>query len=383
MLVKNNIIFAYIFLALSFQAGAEEEKKDLKILLEFAPDAIIQNEPFTLNILVNHPDPDEIYMEPPDFHGAFTMERMRVETRFVLSSPREGDRWTDFEFLLTAIETGSQRLDPFQITVFEETVKTNPVNVYVREEKLDTKIALAWFGEGGRGRVYPVRIGDSREVALRITNWRESSVYPAIPLRIEAPQNAIIEGAALSKNDRDAGIILRLKIIPLDEKPIIINRQSVYYEKNPLEIPALQVNVLPAAVKGEKGEEKKAGETSYGETAFIQTTFTAQKTEEASANPYVSFSTLINNNKNIFILLREGIDDCVNEAALLWSQGQYAAALAALRRGERVLTAGYAVRTARIICENMLKLPPSPREPWLPHRPLLFIFTFSAAVFIF
>jgi hypothetical protein len=379
--IKQTAVFAYFFLALifqaGFQAGAEEERENLKFLLEFSPDAVIQNEPFTFNIIVNHSAPDEVYIEPPDFHDAFRIERLRVETRFVFDSPREGNRWTVFEFLLTAVEAGAQRLDPFQITVFEETVMTNPISIQVREENPNAKISFAWFGANGRSGVYPVRMGDSREFVLRVTNW-EKTAYPAIQLRIEAPQNAIIEELPLSKNDRDTGIILRLQIIPLDENPVNINKQIVYYEKNPLEIPPLQISVLPAAVIAQKDE---TGTTSYSETELPQT---APDTHKITAAPLsVSFSVLMDNNKNIFFPLRTGVDACISEAAFLWQQERYAAALAVLRHGESSLVAGYAVRTARIICENAVGLPSCPNELWLPRCPLLFIFIFSAVFSVF
>jgi hypothetical protein len=374
--MKQSAVFAYFFLALIFRSGAEEAREDLKILLEFAPDAVTQNEPFTFNIIVNHPYPDEIYVEPPDFHDVFRAERLRVESRFILDSPRDGDRWTVFEFLLTALEAGAQRLDPFLITVFEETVMTNTINVKVREENFNTQTTLAWFGQNGRARVYPVRVGDSCEIALRVTNWEKNKVYPNIQIRIESPQNAIIEETPLSKNDRDTGTVLRLLIIPLDEKPVNISKQSVYHEKTLLEIPPLQISTLPALRKDKKDESSK---TSQNETMLIQTVSDEQEIDPAPLS--VSFSAMINDNKNIFAPLRTGVNDCVNKAAFLWYMEQYAAALAVLRRGEFSLTAGHAVRTARITCENALNLPPCPNELWLPNRPLLFIFIFSAALF--
>jgi hypothetical protein len=220
-------------------------------------------------------------------------------------------------------------------------------------------------------------VGNSRELVLRVTNW-EKTAYPAVQLRIEAPQNAIIEELPLSKNDRGAGIVLRLQIIPLDENPVNINKQIVYYEKIPLEIPPLQLSVLPSAVTVQKDE---TGTTSYSKTELSQTVPDTHKI--AAAPRSVSFSVLIDNNKNIFAPLRAGVDACISEAAFLWAQERYAAALAVLRRGESSLAAGYAVRTARIICENAVGLPSCPNELWLPRRPLLFIFIFSAVFFVF
>ncbi|MDR2659497.1 MAG: BatD family protein [Spirochaetaceae bacterium] len=367
-------ITAYFFLAPIFQAQAIEAGDDLKILLEFSPDAIVENEPFTFNILVNHSNPDEIYIEAPDFHDAFRLDRLRVESRLVLNTPREADRWTVYEFLLTAVKSGPQKLEPFQITVFDQTLLTNTFNLQVREEYRDTKAALAWTGQSVR----PLRFGDSREAALRITSWEKDKPYPeSLPLRIEAPQNAIVEEMPLSKTDRTAGIVLRLMIIPLDEKPVRIDRQIVYYGKTLLEIPPLSISVLPALppspvpAAGEL-ERINAGETVFEETSAV----TEQKVEPRALD--ISFSTLMPSKKNIFSLFMTGAEDCVNNAAGLWNRGEYAAALAVLRRGERTLTAGYAVREARVICENTLDLPLCLNEPWLPYRPLFFIFIFFA-----
>lgn len=378
---KKYLIPAFFLAAAVPCAVAEEAQEDLKILLEFAPDAVTKDEPFTLNILVNHPVPDEIAVETPDFHDEFRVDRLRVETRIILNNPREGDRWTVFEYLLTAVETGLLTLDPFQVSVFDETRTTNPISVLAREKQQSVQTALLWFGENGYSRVYPVRIGDSREITLRVTDWDRNKDYPAIPPWIESPPNAIIEPLPLSKNDRGAGVILRLRVIPLDENPVNIEGQTFYHERMPLEIPSLRINTLPAALSGAAAEnseppsdEAEAGVGNPSEPAD----FTVQPHGEVR-----SFPVRTDSGKDVFITARgAGVLDCLNRAAALWEDGRYAAALAALRRGERELTAAYVVKAARITCENALRLPLCPNEPWRPARPLLFIFIFSTLLFI-
>jgi hypothetical protein len=375
MTLKKKFLIAIFFCAALFLMADEEIQESLKIILEFSPDAVRQNEPFTLNIVVNHPNPDEVNVETPDFHDVFRMERLRTETRLILNSRRDGERWTVFEFLLTAATAGVHELGVFEVSVFDKKVFTNPIMVNIQEEKEKSQTALEWFGKNGRDRVpRSTVLGDSREAVLRVMNWEKNKAHPpTLPMTIEAPQNAIIERIPLSKNEIDSGIILRLRIVPLTEQTIIINKQILRHENLSLEIPSLSINVLPAAVTGKSTKI----ETASGETV-IDERDTGQL--DAAKQP-VSFQALMSDNENIFQIFKVGVDDCLKKAEYFWEQGKYADALAVLRHGERVLSAAHAVRTARIVCENYLDLPPSPKERWIPRTPLFFILIFSASAF--
>jgi hypothetical protein len=219
MALKFFFLFVVAFSAAAQEPAGEEPKEKLKILFEFAPDSVVCGEAFTLSIVVNQTNPDEILVEPPDFNGAFRIEQLRTEARIVQNAVRDGDRWTVFEFILIALESGLHELGSFTVSVPEETMLTNPINVDVREAKPGFRAALAWFGQDGLssppGRMFA---GRPREAVLRITAWPAGKLYPAdsLPLRIEPPQNAIVEYVPFAENEREQGIVVRLRINAID-----------------------------------------------------------------------------------------------------------------------------------------------------------------------
>ena len=344
---------------------------DFKILLEFLPDSVIQNEAFTINLVVSHPNPEEIYLRPPDFNEVFRMERMRTGVRLVREIAQNNEQYTVFEFLLIPDRTGLQEIGAFEVEVLGKTRTTSPITVYVQPEVEGFNARLVWLDRDGRGvAADSARIGEVYETALRIVSWEKDMPYPeTFAAPIEAPENAIVEEIPLSKNDRGAGIVLRLRIVPLDGKTVSINTRSIEYEKAQIEIPELTIKVLPAA--GEftvvKPEKTLAAKEEYTEAAL-----------QVGA---VSFSGMMDNNKKIIAAFRRGPDDCIAEAERIWGGGGYAAALAVLRRGEMTLSVAATVRQVRTACEDALHLPSGAGEPWLPRGPILFVLALSLAAF--
>jgi hypothetical protein len=388
--VKNDMalikifFFTLVLLMPAFKAGAEESEPEepngnLKILFEFAPDAVVCGEPFTLSIVVNRTNTGEILVEPPDFNGAFRIEQTRTEARIVRNAARGGDRWTVFEFMLTAPEPGTHELGSFSVRASEETMLTNPISVNVREAKPDFKTAFAWFGRDGFSKP-PERlsVGSPREAVLRITAWPKNMPYPAgnsLPLRIEPPQNAIVEYLPLTENERGGGIVLRLRITAIDGRLVETTSRFLRYENLTLEIPALRIAVQPVANTVPAASAPPAA---------------PDKTETLDAETFpavkpVSFSGAASKAKKIFPAFRTGPENCLAEAENLWAREMYAEALAVLRRGERALTAASAVKEMRKTCEDALGLPACPDETRLPAVPLLLVAALfaPAAVILF
>ncbi|MDR0383036.1 MAG: BatD family protein [Spirochaetaceae bacterium] len=357
------------FLARAEEPAVEEPKEKLKILFEFAPDAVVYGEPFTLNIVVNRTNPDEISVVPPDFHDAFRIERLRTEARIVRNAARGGDRWTVFEFTLTAVEPGLHELGAFEVNAPDETMLTNPINVDAREAKSDLRAALAWFGQDGLSKApYTAAVGAPGEVALRITNWPQDKLYPAgeLPMRIEPPQNAILEYIPLTEKERAAGTVLRLRITALGGQSVKIDGQSVRYENLDIYIPPLTLAVpFPAMPGPAKKEEAGTALPEEGESpAAVATQVAATEVKP------VLFSGAIGQAGKFFFIFRTGAENCLKRAESLWEREMYAEALAVLRSGERSLSAARVVKETRKRCEDALGLPVCPDETRLPVAPL-------------
>jgi hypothetical protein len=365
MALKKSAFLCLMPLLLAARVPAQD---DVKILFEFAPDAVVQDEIFTINLLVNHPDPNEIHLRLPDFESGFRIESMRTGVQVMLDSRQNSEQWTVFEFFLVAREPGPRELGSFEVTARGETRSTNPVTVNVRpSERRGLNTRLVWAGQN----VYTdaVNQGGVYEASLRVANRERGRRYPALQARIEAPVNAIVEEVPLSKNDYDSGVILRLRIVPLNGQPVKINPFSVYYEESLVEIPPLAINLLPFIENPPEAEPSETQEPPQE---------TAAPGAAARINP-VSFHSVPAGGGTFF---DAGARACIAEAERLWAGEKYAAALAVLRRGEITLFAAGAVKRVRAACEDALNLPPATNWAWLPRTPLAAVSVLSAAAFI-
>jgi hypothetical protein len=320
---------------------------------------------------VTHPNPEEIYVQPPDFNDAFRMERMRTEVRLVSDITRRSEQYTVFEFLLIPDKAGLQEIGSFEVEVLGKTKSNNPITVYVQaaEENFNARLVWLWR-DGRRAAADSAKVGTAYETVLRIISWEKGRPYPkTFPASIDAPENAIVEELPLSKSDRDTGIVLRLRIVPLDGKTVNIKATSIEYEKSRIEIPAFTINVLPATDRFAAAESQEVSIIKEEDTA------PARRVEP------VSFPGTMEDNKKIFAVFRRGTDKCIADAERLWREGKYAASLAVLRSGEMTLLSSGAVRRVRTACEGALHLPSAANELPLPRRPMFIFMIVSAAVF--
>ncbi|MDR3356909.1 MAG: BatD family protein [Spirochaetaceae bacterium] len=368
MASKKTILFCAAALFFAPRLSAQD---DFKVLLEFLPDSVTQNEAFTINLVVSCPNPEYIYVRPPNLNDAFRIERMRTEVRLVSDIARNSDQYTVFEFLLIPDKAGLQEIGAFEVEVLGKTKTSSPINLYVQAAEETFEARLDWLGRNGRTQGYnTVSAGEACEAALRIISWGKNIPYPeTFEVPIEVPENAIVEKIPVSKSDRNAGIVLRLRIVPLDGKTVNINAQSVEYEKTRIEIPALTINVLPAKDKPASMEAREA--------PIIKNEYAASAAPQVGP---VSFSGMVNDNK-IIDVFREEAGRRIEKAERLWEREKYADALAVLRNAEVTLSAAGAVRKVRAMCENALHLPPGAGEPWLPRAPMVFVLILTAAAF--
>jgi hypothetical protein len=368
MTLKKTIFFCITVILF---AGRLLAQQDFKIFLEFLPDSVTQNEAFTINLVVTHPNPEEIYVQPPGFNDAFRMERMRTEVRLVSDITRSSDQYTVFEFLLIPDKAGLQEIGSFEVKVLGKTKLSNPMTVYVQAAEENFNARLKWFWRDGLiAAADSVNVGAAYETVLRIISWEKGSPYPkTFPALVDAPENAIVEELPLSKNDRDTGIVLRLRIIPLDGKAVNINAKSVEYEKSRIEIPAFTIKVLPATDKFAAVESREVSIIKEEDTA------PARRLEP------VSFPGMMEGNKKVIVVFRRGADKCIADAERFWREGKYAAALAVLRNGEMTLLAASAIRSVRVACEGALHLPSAANELSLPRSPMFLVLIISTAAF--
>jgi hypothetical protein len=165
------------------------------------------------------------------------------------------------------------------------------------------------------------------------------------------PEHAVMEKLPVSRDEREEGLLLRLRVIPLEGPLLSLGGQHLHYEGAALNVPPLDMRVAPAPIPAEA--------VSTGEPAAA-----AETPEEVPAAPAAFPET----GPKPFVLFRPGYDRTVAKARALWEGGQRAEALAELRRGERDLSSGYALAPLRRAAERSLGIDFTGDEKRRPRR---------------
>jgi hypothetical protein len=213
-----------------------------RILQETDPPAPEAGGRWTLTILVDHPRPGEVEVRPPRFPGALFPEQNRRESRLV-----ENRRWTAVEYRFVAAEPGAVTLPPFEIITPGGMSRTAPLGLIIRaagDGAGEFRPRLEW-------EPLPARLetGKPREIFLRLAGWDPRRPLPgAAVFSPPVPPGVILEAGEPGPGDREAGRVLRLRIIPLSGPRFTLPGRSVRYEGLLLDIPPLSIPVQePAA----------------------------------------------------------------------------------------------------------------------------------------
>ncbi|GHU43418.1 hypothetical protein FACS1894190_13890 [Spirochaetia bacterium] len=339
----------------------------LDVYTEVAGDTFEQNVPFAVAIMVQHPNPAEVRVQPPDFDENFSVERIRTEVRFIKNNEKTPERWTSVEFLLLPSQSGNLSIGSFEVAIPGRTAATRRIAVKVLPEK-NSKTQLRWVGRDIWGAPpESIPVGKYGYAALRLSGWERGKNAPELPLRIDTTENAIIDTVPVPASDRTKGIVLLLQILPLEEKPINIASHTFRYEGRTLEVPSLTIKAAAAPIEEEGFDEsnKLPAEQKLIEQEVIN------DRPRKKAFPVVK-------NQKINPIIKIAYEKKIQNAKELWKAGNRAAAIAGIRQGERDLLAGPFLAE---VCKSMedtvsSSLPVRHSEKWRP-RSLLIILTCS------
>jgi hypothetical protein len=333
---------------------AQEGAPGIAVTLESSPERPILGGSWRISILVDHPLPEEVTVIPPELPASLTFAQSRKETRFVRTSPEQGTRWTAVEFLFVPQRTGAIVLEPFEALVGDSRALT--------PEARTTVIA----GEGeGEGEEYHPRLawdappsllglGEAAELSLRVLDGNPLKPLRRLPLRINAPVEALLEEIPLTGEERDRGLALRLRVTPLEGSRVSLGPFPVPFETLTLEAPALSLALSPPpAVRAPVEAGAEGGALPVGAGAASEA-----PPQAAPAFPEVRGEP--------FPLFRNSYREALGKAQDYWRQARYAEALGELRRGERDLLSGPALVSTRRAAERLLGLPLTEDEQWRP-----------------
>ena len=364
---RFNLIGLLIFFNLLLSAAAEEGDV-LQVRLETFPlNPIVQN-PWSVYILVNYPNPLEVDVWPPNFPSLLVLERIRAETRLV-----DGDtRWTRVEFRFLPLMEAIVDLEPFEIRTPLGVAFTDRSRVRFGPEvyRRHYEPRFRWL--------YPasaVSPGDRAELTLELADWDPGRTVPEGFFSGQAPLNAIVR-EGLPVPVREGVYHYPISVIPLEGSNIVLGPFSFNYEVYNLDVPRISFRVLPARVGVE--EDVLPNETI--------TDNSNESMENENSFRTISFPQT---QEKFFFLLQGEYNRITARARALWNEDRRAEALAELRRNERDSLCGPFLVSLRQEIEQELGIVFTGNERWRPLKlplvfyALFFIAVIAALVFLF
>ncbi|WP_245534784.1 hypothetical protein [Treponema primitia] len=320
-------------------------------MVETSPERPLLDGSWRVSILVDHPNPDEVNVSPPDLPSSITFAQVRKETRLIRTTPEEGTRWTLVEFLFVPQRTGTISLGAFEVSIPGKRVFTRALRTYVVTQ------------EGGREEYHPrlswesyppsIKIGESVELTLRIIDWDPDKTLAHPAFQETAPADALLEELPLSKADLDQGLVLRLRLTPLEGTRVSLDPFSLRFNTLSLEAPAISIRLNPPGAAAAPGP------------APVDRSGTEEPAPLASG-PAPANLAFPETPLKVFPLFRKAYGETLDKARTQWLRGEYSGALGELRRGERDLLAGPALVVLRRAAETALGLTETEDEKWQP-----------------
>jgi hypothetical protein len=382
-LTRTFFVFSLFLLCINLNAaGNDGEIEPLKALVSVDQDQIRENSPFILVMQINHPEPLEVKLEAPDFEGACTLDMLRSTMYIRSGTGDEAEKWTELELFITPMLAGKLQIGSFMILTPGQSIWTQPIELNVLPEESSAAPKLVWGG------IKTIQQGTSGEAYLRITGLDGRQLPPeSLPVHIAAPKNAIVEPLKLTGDDKHSGIVFRIRVTPLDEKTVNLGPVKFDYEKWTLAVPALSLRVLA----GVKKPAALPAEIKNYPTELAASFLQADRQESRDKNERPPFPPNSAGKKSFAVLLSgDYFAGAATSAEKFWNEGNYAAALAVLRKGERDSIAGIEFAALRKQCEKTLSIPVIVNEDWRPPELFwtlgalaLFFVAARLAVFIF
>jgi hypothetical protein len=357
---KNSVFTALLLMAAALFAQNETGPR---ILVRSSPERPVAGTTWVLTLLVAHDEPNEVNVLAPHFTGSLMLDQVVKTPRFFnpatgqfsvnnpvnteaendTASPITLERWTAMEYRFVLNNPGIINFNAFTVITPRGQTKTNPFDLNVQRPHSTTEARsyqLVWEGIPSS-----LKIGENAVFTLRIIGWDAADSAPeARTLLPPVPPGYILESVSLRPEEKSAGVALRLRLIPLEVKPFVLERRRLSHGGNNFEIPALRISVT-ARTASEAASSRSA--------AQIQ----AQEEQEKPNNPDLPFPSLEAAQKDYPGLYQKHQTECESiyrTAQDLWEDGYFAGALAKLRQNERDHPAGAIFAGLRRTAEQTL-----------------------------
>lgn len=328
-------------------AVSESESQELpQVLLETESTLLTVALPWKITLLIQYPKPEDVRMSLPPIPSALELDRVRTGVRIVETQP-----WTVVEYTFIPKRPTSLMLGPFEIQIPGKRLFSSPQALTIQDaqgQETECKPRLYWTGPADRAQV-----GSPMVYELRL----EGCDKEITTLSVNLVQNALVEPLPLSDQDRTEGILYRIRCTPLSSGNLYLPEASLVLDKDSISSEPKQIVVAEGQIR------KK------------ETTQSIQVVREAPGNknrmhtqkevpPFPEYK------KNVTWMLFWSLPLVLQENTALWEHGDYAKALANLRRNERDSLASPIYRRIRKDAERQLGILSSPDEWWIPQKAL-------------
>ena len=325
--ITNNILFTLLMLLTTMSLFAAEGETGPRILVRSLPDSPVAGTKWTLTLLIDHSEPNEVDILAPHFDGALFLEQVIKSPRFMgpgmavsaAALPSENlERWTAMEYRFVLNSPGTVSFDAFTVITPQGQSKTVPFNLNIQRPR--NAVEAQHYRFAWEGIPSDLTIGENAVFTLRGEKNYTGSPPGAGQFLPFVPPGHILESLSLTPEEKSAGIALKLRVIPLEAVPLVLARRQFSHGGNIFEVPALRIPV-----------SRPVGE---------KTPTAREPAEDSRALPFPPIDTAIEGYPKLYQKHRDECDNIYAEAKNLWEQGQRAGALAALRRSERDHTVG-------------------------------------------
>jgi hypothetical protein len=371
---KNSIFAALLLMAAALFAQNETGPR---ILVRNSPERPIAGSTWTLTLLIAHDEPGEVDVLAPHFTGSLLLDQVIKAPRFFNSatgqfsvnnpvstavdnnaaspaaSPTVFERWTAMEYRFILNNPGVINFDAFTVITPHGHKKTDPFDLRVQRPHNMVEARsyrLAWEGIPSS-----LKIGENAVFALRINDWDTGDSMPEARLLLPpVPPGYILESFPLRSEEKSAGIALRLRLIPLEIQPFVLERRRFSHGGNNFEIPALHIPITVAANSQTAAPNRAQDQQAAPENNPVP--------------PFPSLETAQKDNPRLYEKYQTKCEVIYRTAQDLWKNGYFAGALAILRQNERDHPAGAFFAVLRRRAEQTLgftgTFDEKRRHPW-------------------
>jgi hypothetical protein len=223
-----------------------QDSESLRVLVELSSDEVEKNSPFTITVLVDYPEPARVSINTYNAERTFRLIQKSISTvyRTASNTSKDINRWTQAKMVFVPLVEGSVEIPSFGVQIEDLVTWTPGMPLIINpEKKRSAPPVFTWMTP-----LPKLAVGEWAELLL-VTNTKGGlSNLTLNSLKIDVPQEAIIERVIPDEVRFAANVILILKILPLKHGDLKLPvRKTIIYDNSGEEvsvtIPAVNIKI--------------------------------------------------------------------------------------------------------------------------------------------